>query len=32
VPAVALDGRHLAVAGDNGKVYIFRLAPPSASK
>jgi WD40 repeat protein len=32
VPAFAPDGRHLAVAGDNGKVYVFRLAPPAAGK
>ena len=32
VPAFAPDGRHMAVAGDNGKVYIFRLAPPPVGK
>jgi eukaryotic-like serine/threonine-protein kinase len=32
VPGFAPDGRHLAVAGDNGKVYIFRLAHAERGK
>jgi WD40 repeat protein len=32
VPVFAPDSRHLAVAGDTGKVYVFRLAPPATGR